>query len=63
MGITRYIDSNYDSDIEDRKLITKYCFFFGGSVFSLCNKRQRSVSMFVSKAKYVVISHRAREGI
>ena len=39
MGILRYADSSYASDIEDRKLIPKYYFFLGGIVITWYSKQ------------------------
>lgn len=61
--MVRYADSSYAGDIDDRKLITRYCFFFGGGIVTWYSKQQHIISTFTSKTKYVAISHRARESI
>ena len=62
-GAVGYADSSYVGDIDDRKSITGYCFFFGGAITTWCSKRQRTVSTSMSEAKYVAMSHGAREGV
>ena len=63
MGVLEYADSSYAGDIEDRKSITGYYFFFGGGVITWCSKWQQTVSTSTSKAKYVAVSQGAREGV
>lgn len=50
-------------DVEDRKSITRYCFFLGGAITTWCIKRQRTVSTSTSEAEYVAMSHEAREEV
>ena len=63
MGVVRYADSSYASDIKDRKSITGYYFFLGRGVITGCNKRQQTVSISTSEAKYVAVSQGAREDV
>ena len=63
MGVVRYADSSYVGDIEDKKLITGYCFFLGGGVITWCSKQQRTVSTSTSEVEYVTVSQGAREGV
>ena len=44
MGVVRYADSSYASDLEDRKSIAGYCFFLGKAIVTWCSKRQHTVS-------------------
>lgn len=32
LGMMEYADSNYTGNLEDRKSITEYCFFFGRAI-------------------------------
>ena len=62
-GVVEYVDSSYAGDIDNRKLITRYYFCFGGGIVTWCSKQQHTVSTSISEAKYVAISHRIREGV
>lgn len=61
--IIGYVDDNYVGDIDNWKSITGYYFFFGKAITTWCKKWQQSVSTSTSKAKYVAMSHGARERV
>lgn len=63
LGIVKYVDSSYAGDLENKKLITRYCFFFGRAIITWYSKQQYTVSIFISKAKYVAISQCIRENV
>ena len=39
MGVMGYADSSYADDIEDKKSITGYCFFFDRDIITWCSKQ------------------------
>lgn len=63
MRAVGYANSSYTRDLEDRKPITGYCFFLGGAITTWSSKRQQTVSTSTSEAKYVPMSHGARQGV
>ena len=62
-GVVGYVDKSYAGNLDDRKSITGYCFFFRGDIVTWCSKRQCTVSTSIFEAKYVAMSHRARESV
>ena len=62
-GIIRYAKSSYTGDIDDRKLITGYCFFLGVGIINWYSKQQRTDSTSTFEAKYMVMNHRVRDDI
>lgn len=58
-----YNGSNFAADSEDRKLVIKYCFFLNGAMVSWSSKKQKTVSMLMTKSKYIAIDHTARERV
>ena len=63
LGVVRYTDSSYAGNLEDKKLIIGYCFFFSRAIVTWCSKRQRTVSISTPKAEYVAVSQSAREEV
>lgn len=63
LGVVRYADSSYAGNLEDKKSIIGYCFFFSRVIIIWCNKRQRTISISISEAKYVAVSQGTREEI
>lgn len=63
LGVVGYADNNYAGDPEDRKVVTGYCFFFGGAIVTWCSKQQRTVLTSTSKAEYIAVSQGAREAV
>jgi hypothetical protein len=51
-----YVDSNRCCDIDDRKSISKYAFFIGGTTFTWLLKKQSTVTLSTYKAEYVAAS-------
>lgn len=39
LGVVKYADSSYTGNLEDRKLITGYCFFLSGVTVTWCSKQ------------------------
>ena len=62
-GVVGYANSSYAGDLDDKKSISRYCFFLGGDIITWCNKRQRTVSTSTSEAEYVAMSHGVREDV
>lgn len=58
-----YINSSYTYDLEDKKSINKYRFFFSEIIITWCNKQQHTVLIFTSNTKYVAISQDAKESM
>lgn len=63
LKVVSYTNSNYTRDFEDIKSITGYCFFLKRVVTTQFNKHQKTISTSISKAKYVVMSHKARKRV
>lgn len=63
LGIVRYVDSKYAANLEDKKLIIGYCFFFSRAIVTWYIKRQRIVLTFTLEVKYVAMSKGARKKI
>ena len=63
LEVVGYADCSYANDLEERKSITRYCFFFGGAIVTWYNKRQRTVSTSTLEAEYMVVSQGTREEI
>ena len=63
LEVIGYTDSSYAGNLEDKKLITRYCFFFGRAIVTWYSKRQRIVSTSILEAKYVAMSQGAKEGV
>ena len=61
--MVEYVDSSYAGDLEDRKSITGYCFFFGGAIVTWYSKQQRIVLISISKVKYVAMNQEAKEEV
>ena len=63
LGMVRYADSSYAGNLEDRKSITRYCFFLARGIVTCCSKRQCTVSTSTLEAEYVAVNQGAREGV
>jgi spore coat polysaccharide biosynthesis protein SpsF (cytidylyltransferase family) len=50
------VDSNRCCDIDDRKSISEYAFFIGGTIFTWLLKKQSTVTLSTYKAEYVAAS-------
>jgi Reverse transcriptase (RNA-dependent DNA polymerase) len=51
-----YVDSDWCSDIDDRKNTSGYAFYMGGTTFTWLSKKQLIVTLFTCEAEYVVAS-------
>ena len=63
IDVVEYAVSSYACDIKDRKSITEYCFFLARGVITRCSKRQQTVLISTSEAKYVAVSQRVKEDV
>lgn len=57
MGIVGYANNSYAGDPEDKKSITRYCFFLSKKIVTWYIRQQQIVSTSISKLKYVAVSY------
>lgn len=60
-GLKGYTNNNFINDSKDWMLVMSYCFFLNGAVVSLNSKKQRTVFISITKAKYIVLGHVTKE--
>jgi hypothetical protein len=51
-----YTDSNWCGDVEDRKSIVGYVFYYGGAPISCCSKKEPVVALSSCEAEYIAAS-------
>ena len=51
----RYIDSDFQSDIDSRKSTSGYVFTFGGGAISWRSVKQSSIAESTMEAKYIAL--------
>lgn len=56
-----YVDNNFTNDSEDQKSVIGHFFFFNITIVLWSSKKQRIVSTFIIKAKYIVFAYVAKE--
>jgi len=56
-----YADSNWASDVNDRKLMSGYVFTLGGGAISWSSKKQPTVALSSTEAKYIASAHATKE--
>ena len=61
--LVRFTDSDYASDIEDRKSTSGYIFTYGDCVISWNSSKQKTVSLSSTEAEYIGLAQAAKEGI
>lgn len=54
-----YTNSNYASDLEDRKSVIKNNFFIYRAIIFWCRKKQCTVSPSTTEAKYITLRYSA----
>ena len=63
LRVVNYTNSSYTGDFEENKSLSGYCFFFGGAITIWSSKQYQIILTSVSKAKYIVMSHIAKETV
>ena len=58
-----YADSNWASNVNDRKSTSGYVFTLGGGAISWSSKKQPTVALSSTKAEYIAGAHAAKEAI
>ncbi|XP_057972730.1 secreted RxLR effector protein 161-like [Malania oleifera] len=58
-----YCDSNWAEDIDSRKLVPGYCFLFMNGIISWTSKKQPTMSLSSTKAKYKSAYHTSCEAV
>ncbi|KAK6162342.1 hypothetical protein DH2020_002183 [Rehmannia glutinosa] len=61
LQITGYSDSDWATNIDDRKFITGFCVYLGDNLVSWCSKKQEAVSRSNTEAEYKSLAHCATE--
>lgn len=56
-----YVDSNYASNLEYKKFVIRYYFFFNKALAIWSNKKQRTVSISITKIEYIALSHETQK--
>lgn len=59
--LINYIDSIFARDPKDQKSVMGYCFFLNKAMVSWNNKREKTVSISITKTKYIALGYIARE--
>lgn len=62
-GYSDYTNSNFTSDPEDWKLVMRHFFFLNGVVILWSSKKQRTVSISITKAVYIALGYTTNEAI
>lgn len=63
VNIQGFVDSDWCSDINDRKSYTGFCFTMSGSVISWSCSKQKCISLSSTEAEYVSISEACKEAV
>lgn len=58
-----YVNSNYVGNLEDKKSLIRHCFFIHGAIVSSYSKKQRTVSISITEAKYIALGYIAHENV
>ncbi|KAH9794830.1 hypothetical protein KPL71_005024 [Citrus sinensis] len=61
IGLTRYSDADWASDIDDRKSIGAYCIFLGNNLISWSSKKQAIVAKSSTESEYRALSAASSE--
>ena len=59
--ITRYVNANFTSNKHTSKSTTGYVFMFNGGPISWCIKRQATITLLSTEAKYITLCQAAHE--
>lgn len=63
IGLQGFVDSDWASDVIDRKSYTGFCFVMSGSAISWQSRKQKSVSLSSTEAEYTALSEASREAV
>ena len=58
-----YVDNNYVVNLKDRKLVIGHGFFIYGAIVSWYSKKQKTVSNFTIKAKYIALGNVVQKSV
>ena len=58
-----YANANWASNVNDHKLILGYVFTLEGGAISWSSKKQTTVTLFSTKAKYITGAHAAKKAV
>ncbi|XP_054812150.1 secreted RxLR effector protein 161-like [Prosopis cineraria] len=61
LNITAYADANWAACPDDRRSVSGYCTYLGGSLVSWCSKKQSVVSRSSTESEYRALSNIAAE--
>jgi hypothetical protein len=62
-GLVKYCDANWAGDLEDRISATWFVFMMGGGAISWSSKRQPTIILSTTKAKYMASKQATKEAI
>ena len=54
LSLARFSDSDWTGNADDRKSTTSGCFYVGANLVAWMSKKQNSVSLYTTEAKYIV---------
>ena len=60
-GVEGFTDANWGNDLDDRHSICGYVFILNGGAVSWSSKKQSVVALSSTEAKYIAITHAAKE--
>jgi hypothetical protein len=62
-GLVGYCDADWAGDLEDRRSTTGFVFMMGGGAISWSSKRQPTIALSTTKAKYMASTQATKEAI
>jgi hypothetical protein len=63
MRLQEYVDADWAGSAVDRKSTSSCCFTLGSAMVSWCSKKQSSVALSTTEAKYIALSVAFREAV
>jgi hypothetical protein len=61
--LQRFVNADWASNVNDRKSTSGFVFFLGGAAISWGSKKQATVALSSTKAKYIAAAHTAKEDV